>query len=126
MRIVDFKTFLSLPEGTLFSKYQPCSFQVLCVKGESIHYLASRLPPFDFWYQSITDCVDVKNSEDLPPLLESAQYNGRSIPLCFEREFRDGMFDDEQLFAVWEAEDVAGLISHLQQAFEKAYKEPTG
>lgn len=35
MRIVDRKTFLAMPIGTVFSKYEPCVFGNLCIKGET-------------------------------------------------------------------------------------------
>jgi len=36
----------------------------------------------------------------------------------FECEGRDGLFDECQLFAVWEPQDVAALITKLQQSKE--------
>jgi len=38
-----------------------------------------------------------------------------SVEVDFENTSRDGMFEDEQLYAVYEKEDVEKLIARLQQ-----------
>jgi hypothetical protein len=113
MKIVDRKTFLSLPAGTLFSKYEPCVLDDLCIKGES------RLPsgdndPGDFWEQQIAGAIDAVNSGDYSEKLFESQEHGTSIKFDFYCEGRDGLYDAAQLFAVWEPDDVRQLISRLQ------------
>ncbi len=109
MRIVSRAEFLTLPAGTVFSKYKPSVFGDLQIKGASNAYN-------DFWYQQIVDSLDCEGSHEFFDLLEESEKTGRSLLMDFETETRDGMFDDEQLFSVWEREDVMSLINRLLQA----------
>lgn len=106
MKIVDRKTFLSLPAGTLFSTYQPCVFGDLRIKGDSIGEI-------DFFYQPITDAIACNDSSEFAEKLDAAQASGASLSMDFDCQGRDGMFDADQLFAVWEPADVAALIARL-------------
>lgn len=118
MRIVDRKTFLAMPEGTLFSKYQPCVFEDLLIKGESLEN--------DFFYQSISGAIDSNDSGEFVDLLDKAKSEGVSLAMDFECEGQDGLFDDDQLFAVWERADVEKLIARIQAAFLVAYYDAIG
>lgn len=108
MRIVDHKTFLSLPAGTVFSKYEPYAFDSLAIKGSSIGDI-------DFFVQEIETAVDSDHSGDFYDKLDAAQTKGASLAMDFNCESRDGLFEPGQLFAVWEKADVEGLIARLQQ-----------
>jgi len=108
MRIVDRKTFLALPEGTVFSKYEPCVFESLCIKGETWGN--------DFLVQYIDSALDVQNCGEFSEKLEASKENGSSVSMDFDCMSRDGCFDDDQLFAVWERSDVEALITRLAQA----------
>ncbi len=114
MKIVNRAAFLALPAGTLFSKYQPCVFGDLCVKGETIG------ESVDFFYQTITDAIDT--GIYVETVLHHAEKDGSSLAMDFNCQDRDGMFDDDQLYAVWEREDVTGLITRLQTALQDGYK----
>ena len=115
MRLVNRVAFLALPAGVLFSKYEPCVFDPLCIKGDTIHSLSDDTA-IDWYEQQIHDAIDCLGSADFADQLLVAQETGESVPMDFECEGRDGMFeDDEQLFAVWEADDIAALIARLQR-----------
>jgi len=105
MKIVDLKTFRSLPENTVFSKYAPCFFDDLQIKGETWEY--------DFVSQSIADAIECSGSDDFSSKLESAELTGKSLTMDFDSYGRDGLFDGDQLFAVWESNDVKALIERL-------------
>lgn len=107
MKIVDRKTFIAMPANTLFSKYEPCFFGELEIKGESIGEI-------DFYVQQIVDAVDANNTEELDEILFDAEENKTSFKMDFSCEGRDGLFDDNQLFAVWERDDVIALIERLR------------
>jgi len=109
MKIVDLMTFLTMPAGTLFSKYQPCVFDNFCIKGDNIGEM-------DFGYQDLVGAVDGKYEGEVAFLLEDSQYNGTSVPLDFDCGSRDGCFDEKQLFAVWELKDLEQLIARLLEA----------
>jgi len=108
MRIIDRKTFLEQPPGTVYAKYEPCFFGPLLIKGDSL--------PNDFGYQQIADAIDCTGSGDFADKLFFAQENGESIPMDFDCQGRDGLFDDDQLFAVFDRVDVEQLIARLKDA----------
>lgn len=110
MRIVELDEFIALPAGTVFAKYEPCAFEDLCIKGDSIPETR------DFFYQEIVSALDARDSGEWSKLLFESQETGKSIPMDFDCQGRDGCFESEQLFAVWERPDVEGLIARLQQA----------
>ena len=108
MKIVDRQTFLALPEETLFSKYKPSYFEEIAIKGETWGN--------DFLYQVIVDPIKCHDSGELGDILDDSALNGTSFDLDFDCCGRDGLFDDDQLFAVWEKKDVLALIDRLTQA----------
>lgn len=110
MKIVDRKTFLAMPAGTVFSKYEPCFFGELCIKGESLH-------TNDFLEQQIADSIECSGSQDFSDKLNDAAEFGGSLAMDFNCQGRDGCFEgDKVMFAVWERQDVCGLISRLRRA----------
>jgi hypothetical protein len=117
MRIVNLDTFLAMPPGTVFCKYESCNFDELMIKDESS-------PTKDFYYVSPTDEVDCSSCGERMGILESSEETGDSFPLHFNTVSRDGMYEAEQLFAVWERKDVVGLIGRLQQALQDGYGCP--
>lgn len=112
MKIVDRKTFLEMPDGVLFSKYKPSVFENICIKGET---LPSNN---DFFVQQIVDAVKCDDSGEFCDILDDSVKNGTSFALDFECEGRDGLYEEDQLFAVWEKDDVIGLIDRLMTAYK--------
>lgn len=110
MRIVNRTTFLSMPPGTLYSEYEPVNFGQLCIKG---HTTPNDI---DFYSEQISDAVDAKGSTEFFDILLRAQETGESFPLAFDSEGRDGQYNHEQRYAVWERADVEALIVRLQRA----------
>lgn len=116
MKIVDRATFLALPPGTLFNKFTPYIFDELLIKGDT-------LPSGnDFYYQTMSGSIDVNDSEEffdrLNDAVKSLQHD-TEIDIDFDAESRDGMYDSDQLFAVWSYQDVCQLIRRLEQARDK-------
>ena len=98
MKVVDFKTFCSLPDGAVFSYWQPCVGDGLHVRREVIY---SKGEPIDFFESSCLPQCDWNESTrlsdpDLPPVLDDIMG-------------RWGIFDYDQLFAVYEADDLRRL-----------------
>ncbi|UAN59011.1 hypothetical protein [Serratia sp. JSRIV004] len=110
MKIVDRKTFLSLPKNTLFSVFESYSFGPLNIKGDSLSN--------DYFYQEIHDSIDVKNSDEFISTLSSAKEKGTSVRMDFNCEGRDGCYEDDAFYAVWERQDVEELITRLQKCIE--------
>lgn len=115
MKIVDRKTFLAMPSDTVYAKYQPCVFEELSIKSDTI-YDGERA--IDWFYQPIVDAVDAFDSREWYAFLELSRETGASISMNFEIEDRDGEFDQDQLFAVLEKQDVKALIDRLQRALK--------
>lgn len=109
MRIVDRKTFLAMPSGTVFAKFAPCWFGDLHIKGDS-------LDSNDFIAEAITDAFDNNGSEQFADRCYEMKDKGASYPMTFDATMRDGLFDDDQLFAVWDRSDVTALIERLSRA----------
>jgi hypothetical protein len=108
MRIIGLKEFLALEGEVLFSKYVPQYFQApeikLCNAGDR-----------DFCTQRVADSIKANSSDQEMDLLFRAQETGESFELDFDCGGRDGMYNDNQLFAIWEPQDVRQLLARLQQ-----------
>lgn len=109
MKIVDRKTFLSLPENTLYNTYEPCVFGPLEIKGESLS---------NDWFVQSLNTVNGRSSDDRDLVLDEAEESGVSFSFDLNCEGRDGCFENNQLFAVWEKEDVEALITRLQECIK--------
>ena len=104
MKIVDRVTFLKMPTNTLFSKYNPCYFEPLCIKMDSIGEI-------DFFYQELHDSLLTNDFIIACHSMEA----GQSIQVDMNVESRDGLFDKDQLFAVWEPQDIDALVKRLKE-----------
>jgi len=107
MKIINRKTFLTMPAGTIYAKFEPCIFGDICIKERS-----STITD-DWIYQDIIAAIDVHDSNEFGEVLCRAEKTGESIPMDFYCTSRDDCFDAEQLFAVWERQDVESLIERL-------------
>lgn len=104
MRIVSRKELMAMPEGTAYSHYEPHVFNGLYVMG-------GRCGP-DFLTASLLDDFggDSTTTDEEIARLE----RGEDVPLTFAESFgRDGLFDDDQQYAVWSDADRRGLAALL-------------
>jgi len=101
MRIVNLEDFRAMPFGTIFSKYAPCCFDGLMVKKEVLEN--------DFYYQDLIGNVKGGSFEDFSSKCTGAE-KGDSLSLDFDCWERDGLYEKEQLYAVYEIEDVEKII----------------
>ena len=110
MRIVNLDEFLKLPADTLFHKYgSMCCFEGLAVKVDNI---GDR----DFLYNYLNGAIKSSSSEDLESKLEKAEGDSSvSLTLDFDNIERDGLFAEEQLFAVYEKVDILDLVTRLSK-----------
>ena len=106
MKLYNRTDFLKLPEGTIFCKGKPYYFEDLSVKGESL--------PNDFIYLGL-QWID-SNGEDDCAKLDDMLYEGESCPLQTAYG-RDGCFNDEDIFLVYEDKDIENIMSHLDAAY---------
>lgn len=112
MRIVNLNTFLSLPKGTLFQKYSQYNFQDLRVKDDNVGPYTT-----DFRYDTASEptLVNADDFDQTVNLLDEMVVDGHSEPLTTSNS-RDGLYDPDQLFAIWEKNDIAILREQLDNA----------
>jgi hypothetical protein len=127
MRIVDRITFLAMPAGTLFAKFppQPEAPAVMAIDFGELQ-IKDDTSSNDYWYVDTVPPPELAyDSADYLDAVAAAVLNlGTSMGvLDFETIQRDGLFDVDQLFAVFEREDVVRLVRRLQQALANAYGE---
>lgn len=107
MRIVSRQTFLKLPAGVLYSNYQKTGdFGSLNVKYETLFDFNGRAS--DFCYQNCME-IQADGSEEWLGVIENAENNGASFSLDLDCGSRDGLFDNDQLFAVFEQSDLEAM-----------------
>jgi len=97
MKILTRKEFLKMPSQTVFSYYKPDFFNGLMIKssGEDdvIDFTVEDLIEIDIYFHALNQ--------------------GENVPATFECSGREGLFDDEQLFAVYDKSDVERLVHRL-------------
>lgn len=110
MKIYKRDEFLKLPEGTVFHKAQEDSycFGTLSFKGQSLEY--------DF-YCLDTGWIDGEDSTECFDRLEEMITNKASYPMqCCES--RDGLFEENAIFLVYEKDDLIKLRSWIDDAIK--------
>ena len=110
MKIITRAEFLKMPKNTLYANYEPCWFGPISIKGETIGN--------DFLVQQIADSIVANDSEEFADKLEEAKNTGKSVEMDFDIEGRDGMFEDNQLFAIYERRDIDYLINRLERCLD--------
>lgn len=107
MKIYTRKAFLQLPPGAIFCKGQKWFFQELCVKGETNIYN-------DFYFQNL-QWIAGDSSEICFAQLDDMFENGTSYPME-DTQIRDGCFNENDIFLVYEIDDLKQIIHIMQNA----------
>lgn len=111
MKIVDRATLMSLPAGTVFQTFDPIVFGEIMVKGETWPSRSGGLGDF---LQSPLSAVDGDPSHgSWKRLIEANQYVGLEVELDHDCTSREGLFDPDQLYAVWSADEVNAVAQRL-------------
>jgi hypothetical protein len=123
MRVVDRETFLSLPAGTVFAKFGPPGGLDPKVPDWSLSDVAIKWDTCgeDFLVQDLTAQFEgwtgsESHFEQMGRMVADPSYE--APPLDYDSAGRDGLFDREQMFAVWSVRDTENLIACLQSALE--------
>ncbi len=112
MKIINRKDFLKVASGTVYSLYETHFFNGLYVKGDTMRE--------DFGcYEISSPFIDAGDNDSLSPKIIAMAETGESLPVDFTMFGRDGCFEENQLFAVWERNDVLGLIDLLEKSIEE-------
>jgi hypothetical protein len=107
MKIINRKAFLAIEGEVLYSNFSPMIFEGLNIK-------CGNAGNNDFIYQPIIDAIDSESSERFFEAISDSQLNGGSMKMdFFDSVGRDGTFDEDALFAVWERADVEALMTRL-------------
>lgn len=126
MRIVDRQTFLSLPAGTVYAKWgsageyapkeQDLTYGEVAVKGDTVAGVDWVEEPLLSWPEGCS------NSEQWSDVMQAAINGTPTAPMRIgDHGGRDGLFDEDQLFAVFERIEVERLIALLQRSLDAAY-----
>ena len=133
MKIVDRKTFLAMPEGTVYCKIQfrdptskeqayskdgwDSSFDIEnpSIKGETCS--SSN----DFFTCGIGE-LQAKEGDSIDVLQDICEHPGKEVP--FEMvSGRDGLYDDTHVyFAIYSRDEVQEMIDELQKALTQTYE----
>lgn len=114
MKIVDYNTFTNMPKGTIYSEYKPCIFEGIHIKHDVISHENDGFIN-DWFYQELVnnpdwDCAEEYNIQSVCEFME----DGNSANPDFDTMQRDGMFDYDRKFLVYEKQDIELLIEKLK------------
>lgn len=97
MKIYKREAFLKLPGGTIFCKGQPWFWGQISIKADSL--------PNDYIEMEL-NTIESNDSGDIVRKYEEMLESGANYPLTDDYYGRDGCFDDEDLFLVYEVADL--------------------
>lgn len=103
MKVYNKKDFLKLPEGSVFCKGCKWCFENLSIKGKSFDS--------DFLYVDLCN-IDAFDTAQWVDRLEDSLKNGTSYQINNDTS-RDGLFQEEAIFLVFEKKDLEYLIKVL-------------
>lgn len=108
MRIYNRTDFMKLPAGTIYCKGQPWYWGQISIKGETTQ--------FNDFIEMDLATFDNDGSGDWVDKQEDMLKNGASYPLTDDYYGRDGCFDDNDIFLVYEAGDLQILKCIIEGA----------
>lgn len=108
MKIVDRKTFLQMPAGTVYCQAEmPFSWEGIRIKHDTCHFQTEDLA--GDWFESTLTDIDADDSDDLYDRWQDMLDNGASYAIDLETICRDGLFMENSIFMVYEREDLEKL-----------------
>ena len=113
MKIYTRHEFLNLPEGTIFAKGKEWYFDQLQVKGKTLP--ADNEGYCGDFYSMEFAWVECRESMQGIDRLYEMLEKGVSYPMN-NSEGRDGMFDPDELFLVFEKPDLLILKQYIEEA----------
>lgn len=112
MKVLSREEFLKMPEGTIFCKGKGWYFDNLCIKAQTLQNSVEDIG--DFVYLDM-NWSNGKDSNEAVDIMEDSLKEGKSF-ICNDAFGRDGCFDKEDLFLVYEKEDLEKLKWFVQDA----------
>ena len=116
MKIVDRQTFLQMPAGTIYAKVSMGAYDF-----EAVEIKSNTVSGVDWYSQRLVgDFVGDKDSNDWLDSVE-AMHNSEERAVDLDIECRDGLFDRDQLFAVFDKTDAEALLARIAAALQEGY-----
>jgi hypothetical protein len=116
MKIVNRKTFLTLPAGTVYLQaFEPWVWEDIKVKGDTLHTEGAG-----DWVELDLTYFENDGSTQYFDRLDEMKDSGASYPLDLETTGRDGMFEMRSLFMIYERTDVEKLRDLFASLVERA------
>lgn len=112
MKVVCRHDFLSYPEGTIYSKGKEWYFDHLLIKGKTLQDSPEDIG--DFYSMNLSWAAG-NDSGECFDMLEKSLKTGSSFE-CDESWCRDGCFDVDDLFLVYEEADLLVLNEYVKLA----------
>ena len=106
MKIVDRKSFLQLPKGTVYSKFMPYEFW-----GFSIKISDPEEDGNEWVHIPLVDGFIKNNNHEIT--IDNYDY----FEFDLDCSVRDGLYEKDQLFAIYDKDDVMKLIARLTYSF---------
>lgn len=113
MKIINRTEFLMQPSGTVYCKYTPQYFGDIQIK---------TCNPCDKWlndwcYIPLTGDIYIEgcdSSDHHHDTLVFAEEKGFQFKADYESSARDGLYEEDQLFCIYDKNDIVSLINKLQ------------
>lgn len=105
MKIVNREEFLKMHDKLLYQKFTPLYFHdSLCLKVENLDN--------DWTYIQLNGEIDSDSDSDYIDKLNEYQL-GKEFKFSMDTICRDGCFDESQLFAIYDKDDIIQLVKKL-------------
>lgn len=124
MKVVDRKTFLSMPPGTLYAKFGGVPTVENTIDLGSLFIKESNRGSADWYATAIPEWPEHQDTDGLLDVCQRL-IAGADLPPDMESSTSDGLYDDGQLFAVLTESDVDALIERLHRAKAEAFPRVT-
>lgn len=111
MKIINYKAFVAMPAGMLYRSYEPMIFGELEIKQQTIN------DGNDWFLNRLNESFQSNEENEYDSFEEQCKklQNGESLKGDYTTMERDGMFDYDRSFLVYDKEDINDMINVLKQ-----------
>ncbi len=115
MKLINRYELMNLPSGTLYCTLnEPWVFGDMCIKGDTINVDGRNI---DFGERGI-QWVDADDSEEAVNRLDTMLEDSNRSYLVEQDYGREGMFDDNQVYMVYDGADIKSILDDLRNAYD--------
>lgn len=116
MKIVTTDEFMTYPKDTVYHEYGAIGqFGPLSIKGVTLQHDGENA---DWYFKELYGDLDIDDWNDEHEKYDQLKSNGEEFAFDFEIVSRDGMFDVDRMYAVYDVADIARLISKLSDGIK--------